>query len=156
MTMAAPLDQQILDELASRLGDISATDPDNGYYTDAGEVVLTEETEKSEDDLSTDEIILEVLDVSEDLAKQSKKYRTATLKVLVRAILKAELTTARAKAREVLADIRKAIRGIEPCDDFVTGVLGLELGGRRINPREPGSGVTVAELDLSITYTELY
>lgn len=156
MTMPAPIDQQILDELATRLGDISTDPPTTGYFTDAGETVLVEETDKAEEDLSENEIILEVLDLSEELVKQSTKGRTATMKVMVRAILKVDLTTARAKAREVLADIRKAIRGIDPCDGFVTGVRELLLGGRRINPREPGSGLTVAELDLSITYSELY
>lgn len=146
MTLPVPIDQLIVDEVARLLSLIRI---DNGYQTDAGLHVLTEE---SRDDFGTDVISIEIQDDTETLSKQSKRFREGTLAITIDVLIPLKLSDKRAMARKVLWDIRRAL-SIEP-RQLPTGTTGLELGGRRIPPRVDGSQYLYAQQDLSVDFTE--
>jgi hypothetical protein len=145
--MTAPLDHLAVLELARLLGRISTA---NGFSTDAGFLVLTEESLNRVDD---DAMLLEVLDPEESAEYQSCAKRIGVLRIIVKVTVPAELPTARQTIRRVLADCRQALADTEQ-HDFPAGITKLEIGGRRINPREDGSAWLEGELDIAVTIQE--
>lgn len=145
--MAAPTDHQVVTALADLLRGITVA---NGYRTDAGEFVFTEE---SEDEIAGDAIAIELVDVDESLSAQKLKQRAATLNLRVDVLIPMSLGTPRAQARAVLADVRAAVATIN-ASHWLPGVTSVELGGRRIPPRVEGSQYIEASLDMRVSYTE--
>lgn len=147
--MAEPLDHQIVHEVARLLRDIRIA---NGYRTDAGQYVLSEE---NHDETPEDAIVLEVLDDEEDADYQNCKRRKAQLQLTIAVSYPAgEVDQAlRRDARRVLADIRQAL-GDPDRHRFPIGVTGLELAGRSMFIRESGSRYFRPELKARVTFNE--
>lgn len=147
--MAEPLDHQIVAEVVRLLRDIRRA---NGYRTDAGQHVLTEE---SQGDIPADAIVLEVLDDDEEADFQNCKRRRAALQLLVAVNFPmAEVDQAiRFNARRVLADIRRAL-GDPDRHQFPVGVSSLEIGGRSMFVREAGSRYFRPELRARVIFHE--
>lgn len=147
--MTEPLDHQIVTALAAQLRLIRR---DAGYFTDAGEHVLSED---SPDEIPDDTLFLELLDDEETTEFQGCNRRRGILLINVAVNHPAgEVDQAlRHSARLVLADIRRALAAIKPLD-WVIGVTGLEIGGRTFFTREHGSRYFRPELRLRVTFTE--
>lgn len=147
--MSEPLDHQIVEGIATALRNIRKV---NGYHTDAGLQVLSEEFHEEIDD---SKIVLEVLDDDETAESQNCKRRKATLDLTIAVFYPAGQVdqALRRDARRVLADIRRALASID-CLNWITGVTGLEITGRSMFTREPGSRLFRPELKARATFTE--
>lgn len=148
--MAEPLDHQIVQEVARLLRDIRVA---NGYRTDAGQYVLSEE---NHDEIPDDATVLEVLDDDESVDGQRAESRKATLQLTITVNYPAGAVdqTLRGNARRVLADIRQAL-GNRARQQFPVGVLdSIELAGRTMFVREAGSRYFRPELSARITFVE--
>jgi|GEM_PF-6303951 len=145
--MTEPLDHLAVLEIARLLGRINT---DNGFLTDVGAEVLTEEKLGT---IPADATLLEVVDPEERANYQSCVKRTAVLNVVARVTVPIEFPSARLTIRRVLADCRQALADADQ-HNFPAGITKLEIGGRRINPRDDGSSFLEGELDIAVTIQE--
>ncbi len=145
--MTEPLDHLAILEIARLFSRIS---PANGFRTSAGDNVLTEESLQP---IGDDITLLEVLDPEERGAYQSCAKRVGVLSIIAKVTVPAELPTARQTIRRVLADCRQALADADQ-HNFPAGITKLEIGGRRINPRDDGSSFLEGELDIAVTIQE--
>lgn len=145
--MSAPIDQRIVDEIARLLGAITVA---NGYETDAGLHVLTEE---SRDDLPDDAISIDVLDEVERIEQQARQLRKGQLQITLD-IRVPNGPNARALCRLVMADVRRAL-AVE-ARQLPAGFTGLEVGDRALPPRIDGSQFLTPSMTLTAAYTETY
>ncbi|MGH8429949.1 MAG: hypothetical protein ACREUF_06065, partial [Solimonas sp.] len=151
--MSEPLDHQIAEGIAAALRQIRKA---NGYFTDAGLQVLSEE---HHDEIDNEQIVLEVLDDDETAESQNAKRRKATLDLTIAVYYPAgEVDQAlRRDARRVLADIRRAlasIAGIDCPHGWINGVVGFAIAGRSIFVRDAGSRYFRPELKARVTFHE--
>lgn len=145
MSQTTPIDQLIVDEIARLLRAISV---DDGYRTNAGAGVLTEESLES---IADDAITIEIIDDVETLDSQSRAYRRGKLSLKLNIDIP-KGSSSRAVARNVLADVRRALT-VEP-RQLPSGFTGLEIGGRNLPPREDGSQFITATLNLAASFNE--
>lgn len=143
--MNAPMDQQIMDALYLLMQGIRTA---NGYATDLGERVWLEAGTAD-----ADQMVLELIDATETATYQSAGKRQARLQVTATATVPHDSVSPRKTARLALADMRRALAGVS-LDRFPLGTQSLQVGGRRINPPDDGSGFIEAELDLAIQFVE--
>lgn len=156
MVTPTPMDQIIVNEVVRLLSYIRKA---NGYHTDAGAQIVSEETQSA---LDESQPILEVLDDDETTEFQRLTRRTGSLALRVVAYLpdaideRGEIAPAtRALARKVLADMRAALALGRP-QDFPAGFTGLEIGGRTLFLREAGSRFFRPELQLKASFNEAH
>lgn len=148
--MSTPLDQQIVDALAALLKQVRKG---NGYRTDAGQFVMTEETREP---IPAEAMSVEILDITEQLQDQRIKRRLALLSMDLRVLLPIEAVNPRTTMRAVLADLRQAIATINDVPAWLPGVTRVDLGGRSIPTRTDGSQYLEASLELRVTYNETH
>lgn len=149
--MAEPLDGQIVAEISRLLARISIA---NGFRTDAGQYVLSEE---SHTDIPETATVLEVLDDDEDAGYQNCQHRRGFLNLTIAVNYPAGTVTQalRRDARRILADVRQAL-GQRELHQFPAGVLGLEIAGRSMFIREAGSRYFRPEVKARASFTELH
>jgi hypothetical protein len=151
-TPAEPLDQLAVAEIARLLARISVA---NGFRTDAGAHVITEENFADIPDGVTS---LEVIDDDEETSYQGVKRRRGTLLATIAVNLPVDIVVdaaTRAYARRVLADIRQALA--DPSEhQFPPGVTGLEIGGRTMQFRDAGSQYFRPQLRVRISFVETH
>lgn len=150
-TLPDPLDQLAVAELARLLARIRIA---NGFRTDAGEFVLTEE---NHGDITDDVMSLEIADDDEETDYQGVKRRRGNLAVTIFVNLPRQTVTeaTRSIARRVLADIRHALAKPD-LYQFPAGVTGLEIGGRSMQFRDAGSQYFRPQLRVRISFVETH
>lgn len=148
---AEPIDQLVVVELARLLSRIRVS---NGFRTDAGEYVITEE---NHGDIPEDAMSLTIADDDEETDFQDCKRRKGSLAITIGLNLpQQEVTEAtRANARRVLADVRQALAMPDEYQ-FPTGATGLEIGGRSMFFRDAGSRYFRPELRVRVAFREVH
>lgn len=155
--MSTPLDQVIVSQLAGLLSRIRTS---NGFNTDAGDYVLTEQTR---DDLPEDAITLSIIDDTENLDGDGQKYqrRRGTLNVKVEGSLpvaisdgeQSQFQPVREQARLLMADVRRAVAG-QTLMDFGVGITGIRITGRLLPALEDGASYQFCTVSFAFDFTE--
>lgn len=155
--MSRPLDQVIVSQLAALLARISTR---NGFNTDAGEFVLTEQTR---DDLPEDAMTLSIIDDTESLDGDGQRYqrRRGVLNVKVEGSLpvaisdgdQAQFQPVREQARLLMADIRRAVAG-QSLTDFGVGITGIRITGRSLPELQDGASYQFCTVSFAFDFTE--
>lgn len=151
MSLPDPLDHLAVAELARLLSRIRM---DNGFRTDAGAYVLTEE---NHGDIPDNAMSLEIADDDEETQYQGVTRRRGSLAVTIFLNLPQQSVTeaTRALARRVLADVRHALSKPD-LYAFPAGVTGLEIGGRSMQFRDAGSQYFRPQLRVRIQFVETH
>ena len=156
-----PLDEQFVQALAGLLAEIRVA---NGYHSDAGEHVLTEQMRTA---LPEDVVTLAILDANESLSEgangngQGLKRRSGRFQVTVQVALPVVLKVGgvptpqpvRQQARRIMADVRRAVAS-QRFENFITGIIGIDITGRTLPPLDEGSSFQFANVDLDVRFTE--
>lgn len=155
--MSTPLDQVIVSQLAALLARIRTG---NGFNTDAGEFVLSEQTR---DDLPEDAITLAIIDDSETLDADGQRYqrRRGVLNVKVEGSLpvavsdgdQAQFQPVRQQARLLMADVRRAVAG-QSLTEFGIGITGIRITGRSLPELQDGASYQFCTVSFAFDFTE--
>lgn len=153
------IDQTIVSGLATLLARIRIA---NGFNTDAGEFVLTEQTR---DDLPEDALTLSIIDDTETLEGNGQAYqrRKGVLDVAVQAALPVAISDGaqpqfqpvREQARLVMADVRRAVAE-QPLTDFGIGITGIRITGRSLPLLEDGASWQFCAVRFAFDFTETH
>ena len=139
--------QSILTEIVSRLSGISV---DNGFQTDAGELVLVGQTPALSE--ADPEQALAVLVGGDVVGYQGENVLTQ-LSIVVHALLRADVDQPTLASEAVIADIKKAVE----IDHDLGGALqprGLERGSTTAAKREQGSEFVAATVEYNCRFVE--
>lgn len=155
--MSTPLDQVIVSGLAALLARIRIA---NGFNTDAGAFVLTEQVRENVPD---DAMALTIIDETETLEGNGQAYqrRKGVLDVSVQASLPVAISEGeqpqfqpvREQARKVMADVRRAVAQ-QPLTDFGIGITGIRITGRSLPLLEDGASWQFCTVRFAFDFTE--
>ncbi len=141
-----PQEQLIIDQIADWLREITTA---NGYNGNAGLDVRTEEWRDPAETITS--TVLTVID--SDASRIEDKHWALTVDI---EIILPRTTTERASARQVLADIVRALNHrITSWRAIGAGVTATEPTARRIDRNTSGSGYQTAAYTLVVTYSDL-
>lgn len=148
--MSLPIEQAVVDYLAAKLGQIRTA---NGYRTNAGLSVWSDEPEFQPEGPETDALRLLLVDA--EIAAREAHAWTLTLRIRARTYCDRERTPyPRRLAREVLADVRQAMGAIDLMEAAApVGVEAVRFAGSQIPEREPGDNWLYPEATYSIDFS---
>ena len=142
-----PQAQLILDQLVTWLTEIQQV---NGYYTDAGLDLRTEQTRDSEPDapclylFDDDAIATPIAD-----SGKNRWMQTLTIEALIE-----DTGTGRAHARQLLTDIHRALRRKTLDWPPAAGVIALRETARAIPPRPQSSDWLTPSVTIEIDFID--
>lgn len=137
-----PPEQILIDQLADWLADIRIA---NGYYTDAG---LYLDTEEIDDPGNPPPAALLLLD--ESAAAVGKNW---IQQIVVEGAVTVEPKTARVIARQLQADIARAIRtGLKANAHNTRIIRAVRITGKEIPRREPGENLLIPTVNVEMEY----
>lgn len=149
--MNEPLDTQAVEWLAGLLRAIHTA---NGYHTDAGTEVYTEQLDMLAEDVHIARIGIE--DGGEATNGQGRLHRNAELTCSLQVVVPVTIGNARTLCRRVLYDMRLALAQAKRRGSWPVGITGLEIGARRLEQREDSAHVISGDLTAIVKYAEHY
>jgi hypothetical protein len=148
--MKIPQEQRIVDSIAQWLREITWK---NGYYTNAGALVFTDECDVP-DEPTSDTLLL--LDKGARALGRGRWTLTLVIEALVVIVPIDGASTGRTRARELVADIRDALKQGRTKALLPAGATELREVQRDIPVREPGANLMLATTTLEIDYSDIY
>lgn len=152
-------DQAIVDAMVTMLERIRV---DNGFGSEAGEHVLDEQVRQ---DVPPEAYTLAVIDETETLRPDGQSYlrRGGVLEVRIEGAVPisnaseagADFQPVRRQARQLMADIRRAIAS-RKLTDFPIGTTGVRITGRSLPQLEDGSSYQFCSVTFAFDFTELH
>ena len=154
--MKIPQEQQIVDGIADWLREITWK---NGYYTNAGHLVFTDEGDVPDEPTSDTVLVLDQGSRSQQSGSarpNGKWILTLLIEALVVIAPIDGASTGRTRARQLVADIRDALKKGRTTALLPAGATALFEVRREIPRRDPGANLMVAAVALEIHYSDIY
>lgn len=137
-----PAEQILVDQIAAWLGLIQRA---NGYHTDAGTRVSTEEPDETNDPVMPSILVLDEIATSGS--------RTWTQQLTIEGAVDADPKDARATCRRLQADIVAALRAGLKLNQHNTDVIrALRVTGKETPRREPGGTTLAPTISVEVEY----